>query len=1199
MASPEKKLITPEFKLHVQLVKELNEGDRSDQHLQALFELNERFKSVKDVMKDLRRLLKEWGAIHDQKEGLPPRELNQAIAEYAKKVVALENELLELEAEEKEVEEAWWKEQQATIKSLVAQKDPRHTAKDIQKRRDLKNATFEALALFKKNQEGQASQSDLHEYGRFKRQVIDSLAELAPRVQTDELDEAVDARDTQPNPVVPDVASEPKPVDARDTAPHTPVMDDEPDARDTAPHTPVFNDTNPDARDTAPHTPVFDDPDARNTAPHTPVFAEPPAPPKKKGFWGRIKEVFSSKEVQKKAAKTILYDVPMRALGAKAVFDWIGASPLAAARVAEMVGGEKLKNKVKGYVGEGRGDVAAYYKGGREAEEELEQLQPQIDEVVLALGRDMKERRAQDTDAELRVQAKLDTLQHMIAGAKNIAPAERAVLFESLTDIVTSYGEAQKTAEAALLKKTQALLERHVRNQANKLALVRDGVNAILTAAGLPMVRAVAYAGMSAYEAVRRVSLERKGGAAGESKKDAAKRYASTVGTAARESFNALLFRGRKNEGSVAQRGIEGVAAWGQALSVFGISVQALDGHAPTSSEGFQSLINAIKERGAEGALDQMGSNIAQNADRVANIPATFARGVGHAYDAGHTAVDYVTGTSHDTSRLLDGAPEFSFNNFAQENHLSKPEGDFLAGLLKYPSLRNNPEVFQNILKLSDAGNHNGVAERILGDVKMYTFKAMVDAGAGKEELAGFVRDQHFSSRHLEHLKGVHLGSKPSAEKIAEALQAAMGKKSSGVYDVFKAKATSEYQHALAQKHGDHLRLRGNDLRLYGFDKDGNPILGGKGTATLLHRSGGSHGVLQAGKSSVSSAQAVEAYAKQLGYADPEAYEVYKDNDALDDAGDMSPPASWKLAGSSSAAESIRHLEEMFAMEDPQAYALYQAGKENGGLEDFDTSTLVASRTDMVPSSSGSVTAEAMQRAPAAEALRTTPRETVVAAFHPQKEHDWGVDSKAEAPVEARAPRVSSRALETAAGSEAAQGGWGMDAQTAERNLSRMEAALERSINGVDLTGAGFSKNRIMDAFAAWRDRVSGAIEDGKPLDAGVKASATEALQRFNVSSKDTEALGFAIFDADPKLHSVAREISLIMAPKDPNVGFAANGSRGVCVFDRSAGTWQFSTYSDKLFSMSGGRLVKADLQGNIEKVYEDPQAFLEVQREE
>jgi vacuolar-type H+-ATPase subunit I/STV1 len=106
MTTPDRRLesITPEDELHFKLLHELSEGKRNDRHLQVLFDLNKRFESVKSVAKEIVELSKEWGKIHKEKDALSDPDLTKAINEYARKVVSLEDDLLELEASEIEVE---------------------------------------------------------------------------------------------------------------------------------------------------------------------------------------------------------------------------------------------------------------------------------------------------------------------------------------------------------------------------------------------------------------------------------------------------------------------------------------------------------------------------------------------------------------------------------------------------------------------------------------------------------------------------------------------------------------------------------------------------------------------------------------------------------------------------------------------------------------------------------------------------------------------------------------------------------------------------------------------------------------------------------------------------------------------------------------------------------------------------------------
>jgi hypothetical protein len=70
-------------------------------------------------------------------------------------------------------------------------------------------------------------------------------------------------------------------------------------------------------------------------------------PGERKGWWGKLKDVFSNKEVQKKRAKALFYDTPARILGVKALTDLVGAIPQLIGRGGEGFGdlAQFLKNK--------------------------------------------------------------------------------------------------------------------------------------------------------------------------------------------------------------------------------------------------------------------------------------------------------------------------------------------------------------------------------------------------------------------------------------------------------------------------------------------------------------------------------------------------------------------------------------------------------------------------------------------------------------------------------------------------------------------------------------------------------------------------------------------------------------------------------------------------------------------------------------
>ncbi len=326
-----------------------------------------------------------------------------------------------------------------------------------------------------------------------------------------------------------------------------------------------------------------------------------PATPKKKSLWSRtrelgsrVREAFRHKEVREKIPKIAL-DTVTRVFGVKFLIDVVG-------------------------YGFKKGDLYAYDKDSKVLEVELAIMNT----LIIDTARDIIELKANNQlaadERDQKIMGKYEEIDKEIRNTDRIPGPEKQILLSKLKTIIDSYDAAKKNAAKEHKEKIKSTLREHARNKINGVGLVRDGLNTVLLAAGLPGIRSVVFAGLSAYERFAQTKRERQDSLGGNTR---------TAVLAAQEFGRALIFKGRKENASPVQRGLDGVAAVGQALAVLGIGARAFSSDAPSvfGAGQFKELIASLKDRGAAGTA---GHNIWTNAARVYNTPANLRKAAGH-----------------------------------------------------------------------------------------------------------------------------------------------------------------------------------------------------------------------------------------------------------------------------------------------------------------------------------------------------------------------------------------------------------------------------------------------------------------------------------------------------------------------------------------------------------------------------------------
>lgn len=577
-----------------------------------------------------------------------------------------------------------------------------------------------------------------------------------------------------------------------------------------------------------------------------------PEEPKKKGLWGRLKErgkkitdAIFNRETGKVAGK-VGYDTVTSVMGVKLITDGLLA----------------LK---------GKGDIAEWWKGGKESKGSRKAINEAYQSLMESFEKNKKSKTLEESE---KIEKHLADLRTKV-GSANISPEEKKTLLDRLWLIAMKHQEDSKAAVKERDSEVKRALEAYLQGKISTMKIARDGLNTLLTATGLSMLRGIMYASASILERRGKAKKDYIKQSADVQKKEESAFIRSEFARSAVETAHSLVGElGKKDVGGV-KRAVNFAKAWGTVMRGFGIYGVAMSG-TDSTEQSIDKLISGIKERGVTGALSTVYDNFVQNSvrvfenvERAGHYTKSAAEGLVHAAAGDlayhpteifeHTAPqqpeipsapEYPPVVKHEEIPVPAEAPAgIGIDQIIAEHKLSPEFSDSLVNLLKAHPELSNKESIENILNASkigpDAHSHH---ENILtgtidtldesgGERRQVIFEEILKHG-GPKAAADYLQSQHFSSYHLRHLSGyIRKGTPDEYLKFAEKYNIKDARMVSGLFQAMQGRESTDLANAGLEvdavngKPGIDNHVHGK-VSYFGLE-GGKPVLSGSGTVTV------------------------------------------------------------------------------------------------------------------------------------------------------------------------------------------------------------------------------------------------------------------------------------------------------------------------------------------------------------------------------
>ena len=562
-------------------------------------------------------------------------------------------------------------------------------------------------------------------------------------------------------------------------------------------------------------------PKAPETEQTTPPLVPQETP--KKSLWGRLKDAIFHPET-KKVAKKVTYDTVTSVLGIKLATDAVR------------------------WLAKGEGDLAEWWEGRRESKSARDAITMAYQDLMESLKKGKENKVLEEYE---KIENRIANFKAKVESA-HITPEAKKALLDRLLEIATKHQEGAKAAVKDRDKEVRRVLDAYLQAKVSGMKIARDALNFALTAAGLSMLRGLAYAGASIAERAGKARKEYTKQTVGARAKKAELGFVAKdiFVNSAIETARALSLRGEKEGAGATRKTIDFIKAIGTVARGFGIYGLAVSG-AELPSQSIDKLINQIKEQGVAGAV---ADNFIQNTERVWHLythPTEIFKGRREAepQEIPSTPEPPPTAKPQEVPIPVEAPLGFSADQFTVENKLSPEFSRSLQNLVKeYPEL-NNQESVQKILNASQIGpdtrsHHETILKGTIdtldesgGERRQVIFEELLKKG-GPQSATEYLQSQHFSSRHLSYLSNyIRKGTPDEYLKFAEKYDEKNARMVSGVFRAMQGRESTDLANAglevdaTSAKPGIDNHVHGK-VSYFGL-KNGEPVLSGNGSVTV------------------------------------------------------------------------------------------------------------------------------------------------------------------------------------------------------------------------------------------------------------------------------------------------------------------------------------------------------------------------------